>query len=197
MPPYILHAHLAVEQRGAVRRNAEVPVGRNLPTLRCAAAPDQRSKSKRLAQHQVSVHRLIDNGQAIRAETRIKAGRTSRKTSHFRQFPISNICSGMVQFMHAPHLTPVKPSVNENEADCMEDKRVLSEINGRDVREMPDVFTILDEAIPSLARVQTAETVELPDIQTMSGYIRAHYEEEIIAELLRKIRRSALGQCRG
>lgn len=79
----------------------------------------------------------------------------------------------------------------------MEDKRVLSEINGRDVREMPDVFTILDEAIPSLARVQTAETVELPDIQTMSGYIRAHYEEEIIAELLRKIRRGALGQCRG
>lgn len=75
----------------------------------------------------------------------------------------------------------------------MENKRVFHEINERDMQETPDVVTALDEAIPSPARIQMAETVELPEIQTMTGYIRRHYEDEILAALTRKIRRGELG----
>lgn len=80
----------------------------------------------------------------------------------------------------------------------MEDKLVFDEINDRDMREAPDVVTALDETIPSPARIQMAETVELPEIQTMTGYIRRHYEDEILAALSHKIRRGELGvQCGG
>ena len=80
----------------------------------------------------------------------------------------------------------------------MEDKLVFDEINERDMREAPDVVTDLDETIPSPARIQMTETVELPEIQTMTGYIRRHYEDEIFAALTRKIRRGELGvQCGG
>ena len=58
---------------------------------------------------------------------------------------------------------------------------------------MPDVFTVLDETIPSPAWIQKTETIELPEIQTMTGYIRRHYEKEILAELTRKIRCGDLG----
>ena len=80
----------------------------------------------------------------------------------------------------------------------MEDKLVFDEINERDMREAPDVVTALDETIPSPARIQMAETVELPEIQTMTGYIRRHYEDEILAALTRKIQCGELGvQCGG
>ena len=80
----------------------------------------------------------------------------------------------------------------------MEDKLVFDEINERDMREAPDVVTALDETIPSPARIQMTETVELPEIQTMTGYIRRHYEEEVLAALSHKIRRGELGvQCGG
>lgn len=80
----------------------------------------------------------------------------------------------------------------------MEDKLVFDEINERDMREAPDVVTVLDETIPSPARIQMAETVELPEIQTMTGYIRRHYEDEILAVLTRKIQCGELGvQCGG
>ncbi|MDY2656469.1 MAG: hypothetical protein SOV75_05580, partial [Candidatus Limiplasma sp.] len=78
----------------------------------------------------------------------------------------------------------------------MEDQRVFHEINQVDLQEAPEVITALDETIPSPARIQTAETVELPEIQTMTGYIRTHYEEEILASLMRMIRCGELGvQC--
>ena len=50
----------------------------------------------------------------------------------------------------------------------MEDKLVFDEINERDMREAPDVVTALDETIPSPARIQMTETVELPEIQMMT-----------------------------
>lgn len=75
----------------------------------------------------------------------------------------------------------------------MEDKRILGEISGRDMQETPGNFTILDESIPSPVQIQTAETVELPEIQTMSGYIRTHYEGKIVAELMDKICCGELG----
>ena len=84
----------------------------------------------------------------------------------------------------------------ESETKYMEDKHVFHEINERDMQETPDVTTVLDETIPSPARIQTEETVELPEIQTMPGYIRTHYEEEILASLMRMIRCGELGvQC--
>ena len=86
----------------------------------------------------------------------------------------------------------------ERETKYMEDKHVFHEINERDMQETPDVTTVLDETIPSPARIQTEETVELPEIQTMPGYIRTHYEEEILASLMRMIRCGELGvQCGG
>lgn len=60
------------------------------------------------------------------------------------------------------------------------------------------LFTALDEVIPSSARIQMAETVGLPKIQTMPGYTRRHYEEETLAALMRMIRCGDLGvQCGG
>lgn len=80
----------------------------------------------------------------------------------------------------------------------MEDQSVFHETNKQDMQETPDVVTALDEVIPSPARIQMEETVELPEIQTMTGYIRRHYEDEILAALTRKIRRGELGvQCGG
>lgn len=80
----------------------------------------------------------------------------------------------------------------------MEDKLVFDEINERDMREAPDVVTALDETIPSPARIQMTETVELPEIQTMTSYIRRHYEEEVLAAPSHKIRCGELGvQCGG
>ena len=80
----------------------------------------------------------------------------------------------------------------------MEDQSVFHETNKQDMQEAPDVVTALDETIPSPARIQMEETVELPEIQTMTGYIRRHYEDEILAALTRKIRRGELGvQCGG
>ena len=78
----------------------------------------------------------------------------------------------------------------------MEDQRVFHEINQVDLQEAPEVITALDETIPSPARIQMAETVELPEIQTMTGYIHTHYEEKILASLMRMIRCGELGvQC--
>lgn len=75
----------------------------------------------------------------------------------------------------------------------MEDQRVFHEVNQEDLPETPNVVTVLDETIPSPARIQMAETVELPEIQTMTDYLRRHYEEEILAALTRKIQCGELG----
>ncbi len=80
----------------------------------------------------------------------------------------------------------------------MDAQRVKHEIEEKNMRETPDVMTVLDETIPSPDRIQMTETVELPEIQTMTGYIRGHYEEEILAALSHKIRCGELGvQCDG
>ncbi len=49
-------------------------------------------------------------------------------------------------------------------------------------------FTVEDETIPSPSKVETAEAVVLPEIQTMTGYVRQHYEENLVAEVARRIR---------
>lgn len=41
-------------------------------------------------------------------------------------------------------------------------------------------FTVLDESIPSPRELQTEETIVLPEIVSMTDYIRRHYEDEIM-----------------
>ena len=66
----------------------------------------------------------------------------------------------------------------------MEDQRVFHEINQVDLQEAPEVITALDETIPSPARIQMAETVELPEIQTMTGYMAG--AKALIRKLLKR-----------
>ena len=48
-------------------------------------------------------------------------------------------------------------------------------------------FTVEDECVPSPAHISRNEEIVLPEIQTMTGYIRRHYEADIIAEAKRKL----------
>lgn len=44
------------------------------------------------------------------------------------------------------------------------------------------------EDVPSPPEIESAETIVLPEIQSMTEYIRRHYEKKIVAELERRIR---------
>lgn len=48
-------------------------------------------------------------------------------------------------------------------------------------------FTVIDESIPSPRELQTEETIVLPEIISMTDYIRRHYEDEIIAACMNQI----------
>ena len=48
-------------------------------------------------------------------------------------------------------------------------------------------FTVMDESIPSPRELQTEETIVLPEIVSMTDYIRRHYEDEIIAACMNQI----------
>ena len=48
-------------------------------------------------------------------------------------------------------------------------------------------FTVEDECVPSPEHISRNEEIVLPEIQTMTGYIRQHYEADIIAEAKRKL----------
>ena len=55
-----------------------------------------------------------------------------------------------------------------------------------------------NEDTPSPPEIESAETIVLPEIQSMTEYIRRHYEKEIFAELERRIRCGQLGAiCEG
>ena len=59
-------------------------------------------------------------------------------------------------------------------------------------------LAITDEGTPSPPEIESAETIVLPEIQSMTEYIRRHYEKEIFAELERRIRCRQLGAiCEG
>ena len=59
-------------------------------------------------------------------------------------------------------------------------------------------LAITDEDVPSPPEIESAETIVLPEIQSMTEYIRRHYEKEIFAELERRIRCGQLGAiCEG
>lgn len=48
-------------------------------------------------------------------------------------------------------------------------------------------FTVMDENIPAPDEIISDDTIEMPEIQTMPGYIRRHYEKDIIEALRWKI----------
>ena len=52
---------------------------------------------------------------------------------------------------------------------------------------------VADENDPFPFEIESAETVVLPEIQSMTEYIRRHYERKITAELERRIRCGKLG----
>lgn len=48
-------------------------------------------------------------------------------------------------------------------------------------------FTVMDESTPSPREIQSEETIVLPEIISMTDYIRLHYESEIIAACMNQI----------
>ena len=60
----------------------------------------------------------------------------------------------------------------------------LYELRREDLNE----FTSEDERMPSPKDVWAEETVVLPEIQTMTGYIRQHYEAVLVDEISRRLR---------
>ena len=54
-------------------------------------------------------------------------------------------------------------------------------------------MVIVDENAPFPSEIESTETVVLPEIQSMTEYIRRHYERKIIAELEKRIRFGKLG----
>ena len=75
----------------------------------------------------------------------------------------------------------------------------LSEIEMlKKAEEQGTPFAIGDENLASPSEIESTETVVLPEIQSMTAYIRYNYEKEILAELDRRIRCGKLGvMCEG
>ena len=48
-------------------------------------------------------------------------------------------------------------------------------------------FTVIDESIPSPREIQSEDTIVLPEIVSMTDYIRRHYEKEIICACMNQI----------
>ena len=71
-------------------------------------------------------------------------------------------------------------------------------LKAKDADEMEVPFSIEDGDTPLPSEIESTETVVLPEIQTMTEYIRRHYENEIFTELERRIRCGKLGaMCEG
>ena len=69
----------------------------------------------------------------------------------------------------------------------------LYELRREDLNE----FTSEDERMPSPKDVRAEETIVLPEIQTMTGYIRQHYEAVLVDEISRRLRYGELGVRHG
>lgn len=51
-----------------------------------------------------------------------------------------------------------------------------------------NLFTIVDEHIPSPPEIEAEDVLVLPEIQSMTDYIRLHFEEKFVEELSRSLR---------
>ena len=61
------------------------------------------------------------------------------------------------------------------EVERVYEKRGFSGADGGKAQELPGFFTVPDENTTIPAQIHAEETVELPAIQTMSGYIPVSY----------------------
>ena len=74
----------------------------------------------------------------------------------------------------------------------------LAEIEMLKTEELEAPFSIDDENTSPPSEIESTETIVLPEIQSMTEYIRYHYEKEIFAELDQRIRCGKLGMvCKG
>ena len=64
-------------------------------------------------------------------------------------------------------------------------------LSAEELRELNE-FTVEDERVPSPEQIESNDTIVLPEIQTMTGYIRQHYEANIVEEAARKLRNGDL-----
>ena len=64
-------------------------------------------------------------------------------------------------------------------------------LSAEELRELNE-FTVEDERVPSPEQIESNNTLVLPEIQTMTGYIRQHYEANIVEEAARKLRNGDL-----
>ena len=51
-----------------------------------------------------------------------------------------------------------------------------------------NLFTVMDEHIPSPPEIEAEDILVLPEIQSMTDYIRLHFEEKLVEELSRSLR---------
>lgn len=51
-----------------------------------------------------------------------------------------------------------------------------------------NLFTIVGEHIPSPPEIEAEDVLVLPEIQSMTDYIRLHFEEKLVEELSRSLR---------
>ena len=51
-----------------------------------------------------------------------------------------------------------------------------------------NLFTVMDEHIPSPPEIEAEDVLVLPEIQSMTDYIRLHFEEKLVEELSRRLR---------
>ena len=51
-----------------------------------------------------------------------------------------------------------------------------------------NLFTVMDEHIPSPPEIEAEDVLVLPEIQSMTDYIRLHFEEKLVEELSRSLR---------
>ena len=51
-----------------------------------------------------------------------------------------------------------------------------------------NLFTVMDEHIPSPPEIEAEDVLVLPEIQSMTDYIRLHLEEKLVEELSRRLR---------
>ena len=51
-----------------------------------------------------------------------------------------------------------------------------------------NLFTVMDEHIPSPPGIEAEDVLVLPEIQSMTDYIRLHLEEKLVEELSRRLR---------
>ena len=51
-----------------------------------------------------------------------------------------------------------------------------------------NLFAVMDEHIPSPPEIEAEDVLVLPEIQSMTDYIRLHFEEKLVEELSRSLR---------